>query len=464
MEDNTYQEDYQEDLLSDIFPLREQTTGRKKSHVWNYYESYGERKHGHVGCICQGCGWKRAVGKVYEMVDHLALSCQKVSAETKQIFLQEVRDRNTLKSNHPPPISNSSTIMKKQKKITASFESIEIEKSKVERINHALTRLFVCCGIPFSIVSNPFFIDFVKSLCPAYELPNRITFAGSWVNQELATVTTIIYDETQSSTNITLGIDGWAGPNGQSIYAFILILPSGKEYIHSLKDFSLYSHTADFMSTEILKVIEDVGYNRFSSVVSDNASTMVAAKKLVNEKYPHILPVRCIAHHVNLLTTDIMKHEFSKCTISKCMTIIKYFKRSYKSGALLSEEIKNNFIEGGGLKGYCVTRWTTSFECLQSILRCEKALHNVFEKNPDTLSTEVKEIIRNRIFFQDVEELIKVIQPIKDVLTSLEYKSTTLCDCFIQLVKLAIIIKSPSMLTNTEFRSFCLEKFNIRWS
>jgi len=91
------------------------------------------------------------------------------------------------------------------------------------------------------------------------------------------------------------------------------------------------------------------------------------------------------------------------------MTIIKYFKRSYKSGALLSEEIKNNFIEGGGLKGYCVTRWTTSFECLQSILRCERALHNVCEKNPDTLSTEVKEIIRNRIFFQDVEELTKVI-------------------------------------------------------
>ena len=103
----------------------------------------------------------------------------------------------------------------------------------------------MCCGIPFSIVSNPFFIDFVKSLCPAYELPNHVTFAGSWVNQELATVATIIYDEAQSSTNITLGIDGWAGLNGQLIYAFILILPTGKEYIHSLKDFSLYSYTAN---------------------------------------------------------------------------------------------------------------------------------------------------------------------------------------------------------------------------
>ena len=60
--------------------------------------------------------------------------------------------------------------------------------------------------------------------------------------------------------------------------------------------------------------------------------------------------------------------------------------------------------------------------------------------------------------------MIKIIRPIKEVLTSLEYKTTTLCDCFIQLIRLAIIIKSPSIVTNLEFRSFCLEKFNFRWS
>ena len=78
---------------------------------------------------------------------------------------------------------------------------------------------------------------------------------------------------------------------------------------------------ADFISKEILKVIKDVGCNKFSSVVSDNALTIVTTKKLVNEKYSHILPVKCITHHVNLLTTDIMKYEFLKNTISKCCYI-----------------------------------------------------------------------------------------------------------------------------------------------
>ena len=136
---------------------------------------------------------------------------------------------------------------------------------------------------------------------------------------------------------------------------------------------------------------------------------MVAAKRIVNQKYPNIIPVRCITHHINLLTTDIMKHEFSKSIITKCMKVVKHFRRSHKSGAILLDEIKNNLVEGGGLRGYCQTRWTTSFECLMSILRCEKSLHNVLENHSEILTSEVKEIIRSRVFYQDVEELIKII-------------------------------------------------------
>lgn len=77
---------------------------------------------------------------------------------------------------------------------------------------------------------------------------------------------------------------------------------------------------------------------------------MVKVKRLVNEKY--IIPMRYIMHHINLLTNDIMKHEFSRLIISKCMKIVKYFHQSYKASALLSEDIKKNLIDGGGLKGY----------------------------------------------------------------------------------------------------------------
>ncbi len=37
----------------------------------------------------------------------------------------------------------------------------------------------------------------------------------------------------------------------------------------------------------------------------------------------------------------------------------------------------DNMISGGGLKGYCQTRWTMAFDCASSILKCEEVLKNV---------------------------------------------------------------------------------------
>ena len=70
--------------------------GRKKSQVWDYFDTDGVRKHGHVGCICKGCGWKRAVGKACEMVEHLEFSYPKASGKTKQIFMEKIRNRMAL--------------------------------------------------------------------------------------------------------------------------------------------------------------------------------------------------------------------------------------------------------------------------------------------------------------------------------------------------------------------------------
>lgn len=197
--------------------IKNSNAGRKKSPVWDHFDPQGTQKHGHIGCICKGCGWKRKVGKAHEMVEHLALSCPKVAGDVKNIFLQELRGRSALKTDDlidDPDhfILDNDQPKKKQKvslvqtKITSKFESTaEIDSAKAQRCNQALTRFFICCGIPFKIVSNPFFIDLVKCLCPSYQLPNRTTFASSWVNQELSQVTCRILDDVKDADNITIG-------------------------------------------------------------------------------------------------------------------------------------------------------------------------------------------------------------------------------------------------------------------
>jgi hypothetical protein len=101
----------------------------------------------------------------------------------------------------------------------------------------------------------------------------------------------------------------------------VIITPSKKEYIHSLMNLSKDSHTGEFIAQKIKEVIENIDPNKISAIVSDNASNMVLAKNLIAKDFPHIIPLRCIAHHINLLTSDIMKLEFAKDTINKVCKI-----------------------------------------------------------------------------------------------------------------------------------------------
>ncbi|GET50762.1 ribonuclease H-like domain-containing protein [Rhizophagus irregularis DAOM 181602=DAOM 197198] len=100
-------------------------------------------------------------------------------------------------------------------------------------------------------------------------------------------------------------------------------------------------------------------------------------------------------------------------------------------------------IKGGGLKGYCQTRWTTAFDCISSVLKCEDALKNIVIDNPDYLKKNIKDIITRR-FFMEVEELQFILKPIKKAVKYLEMKNTILADCFLQLIKLSYLIKNIS--------------------
>ena len=151
-------------------------------------------------------------------------------------------------------------------------------------------------------------------------------------------------------------MDGWTSPVGQSFYAFIIFTKSGKEFIHSIQNLSKESHTSQYISEKIIEVIELVGPEKFSAVVSDNASSMVKAKKLVNEKYENITPIRCIDHQINLITTDICKLTFAQDRLKKCMKVVRFFKASHRAEEILRAEILKKMVKGKGLKSYVKTR------------------------------------------------------------------------------------------------------------
>ncbi len=50
-----------------------------------------------------------------------------------------------------------------------------------------------------------------------------------------------------------------------------------------------------------------------------------------------------------------------------CNILTKYFKNSHIGGSLLKEAITLKGIESGNLKTYVETRWTTVYDCVNSV-------------------------------------------------------------------------------------------------
>ena len=106
----------------------------------------------------------------------------------------------------------------------------------------------------------------------------------------------------------------------------------------------------------MLKVIEDIGKEKFILIDTDAEAAMQAAKRKITNKYPYIMAIRCIAHHINLIIKDIISIKYVKITLQKCQQIISFFHKTYRAEVALCNEIITSFSIGGNLKSSVKTR------------------------------------------------------------------------------------------------------------
>ena len=64
------------------------------------------------------------------------------------------------------------------------------------------------------------------------------------------------------------------------------------------------------------------------------------------------MPICCIDHQINLITTDICKLTFVQDLLKKCMKVIRFYKASHKAEEIFCTEILEKMIKSKGLKSY----------------------------------------------------------------------------------------------------------------
>lgn len=93
-----------------------------------------------------------------------------------------------------------------------------------------------------------------------------------------------------------------------------------------------HSHTGEFIAEKIENIIDKIGSDKFSAIVSDNGSNVRKARSMIKSKYPGIENIRCISHCINLMSGDIVKHAFAERLLRKVNALANFFRNNAKAG------------------------------------------------------------------------------------------------------------------------------------
>jgi hypothetical protein len=129
-----------------------------------------------------------------------------------------------------------------------------------------------------------------------------------------------------------LALDGWSSPNHRSIWNFTILTPYRKEYIFQLSDLSEDSHTGEYIAEKIEAIINRIGVSKISAIVSDNGSNVRKAREIIEKKYSNIRNIRCISHCINLMSCDVIQHQFADKLLKKVNTLATFFRNNARAG------------------------------------------------------------------------------------------------------------------------------------
>ena len=194
-------------LIERSEPVPKSKGGRPQDPVWTHFIQTPLATAGHFAAECLYCGKKWPRGRPQDLQVHLAKDCLNVDDEIRRVF---VRNILRLCDDDDDIIDDESNKHQKldQLNITDFWDNEHNEalsKPRQDSMDQSLIKMFVCCGIPFSVVEHPFFIEMFKKACPGYTLPSRDKLSGIMLSHLAVKIEDKIDTIFKNTTNLTLG-------------------------------------------------------------------------------------------------------------------------------------------------------------------------------------------------------------------------------------------------------------------
>jgi len=155
-----------------------------------------------------------------------------------------------------------------------------------KEIDHYLACAIFGCGLPLSLVEDEHFIAFCKKLRPAYNLSKCSKLSNGLLDKTYKEITKDVTQCVKEKDLVCITSDGWTNLRSEPIINFIVT--TFKPVFWKAIETKEERHTSAFIAQEFETVINEVGANKVAAVITDNASNMRGAHKLLQIKYPNI--------------------------------------------------------------------------------------------------------------------------------------------------------------------------------
>jgi hypothetical protein len=413
---------------------------KKKGTVWKHWtiitdgnteEDNSSKKKVHPTVRCNYCSKVFEQGTSKRMQTHLNDGCSKapISAKTKSTETPE------------PPIPGPSIYEMSQpsatKKPKKNFKNTNIEsfidsisEEEQNTLEILLAQALFAAGIPFSSLENKYFIQFFQRLRPAFKLPNRKKLSNDLLNDVFDEVKAECNEQILQAKSLTMVSDGWSNINRESVQNFIICTPKPLFFdaIYSGEE----SHTAVWVAEKIIQQMNIIGVDKFSAVITDTASVMKAAWRIIEEKYPSIICLGCNSHILNLLISDILKIDQIKTIVESAKKLVNYFKAHVQAAAKLKRIQQENYNKEIALVLPAITRWGTHLACLQSLQNSKTALQQALmdTRIRQNMDSNLRNCVLLDSFWENLDVIIKIMEPMVVVLKSFESDTSILSSVY----------------------------------
>lgn len=419
----------------------------KRSIVWEYFE---KKDDGSV--ICSKC--KKSLkffGNTTNLKEHLkrlhpslllnpseVQNCSNDNPEPDELEVVQnapVMLASTSATAVQPVVACSSSLLqkptfkrKRQLKLYGSTKGNTISESEQEEIDKTLVEMIVSDFQPLSIVENKGFIKYTKKLNPFYAPPSRRKITSSLIPRMYSEILANVKNDLAKPTHVAITTDIWTSCSTRSFLAVTA------HYIidHELKSSLLETrqltdrHSAENIARELRGIFNEWKiFEKVVTIVTDNASNM---KNAVNEQLQkHHHP--CVAHTLNLVVIDSLKHKDVQQLLDKCKNIVAYFKRSTLAADELVKMQHQMNLPLYKVKQEVPTRWNSCLymmERLQEIKIPLSAAMTSLSGAPSLLSPEDWAVLN---------DFILVLKPMEALTTELSGEKYITVSIIIPLIR-----------------------------